>query len=382
MAQTLLQLTEAGLYCAAGDFYIDPWRGVPRAVVTHAHSDHARWGSQKYLASRESEWVLRARLGEIQLETVPYGQPVLLNGVRVSLHPAGHIVGSAQVRVEYKGEVWVVTGDYKIEADPTCTPFELVRCHSFVTESTFGLPIYRWQPQQRVFDEMNAWWRANAAAGKASMVFGYALGKAQRIQAGLDPSIGPIYAHGAVMRMNEAYERTRTHLNTTDTLDTHDTSSHTSDTSPIRALPEVVYAGSDTDVKRKRGETFAGALIVAPPSAAASPWLRRFGDLSTAFVSGWMRIRGARRRRSVDRGFVLSDHADWPGLTETILNTGAERVWVTHGYTAVLARWAEGQGLEAATLQTRFEGDEEEETEQPGSRDDGRGTADDHPTPL
>ena len=333
MAETLLQLTEAGLYCEAGDFFIDPWRGVKRAVVTHAHSDHARWGSQTYLASRESEWVLRARLGEIQLETVAYGEPVNMNGVRVSLHPAGHIVGSAQVRVEYQGEVWVVTGDYKIDPDPTCTPFELVKCHSFVTESTFGLPIYRWQPQQLVFDDMNAWWRANAAAGKASMVFGYSLGKAQRIQAGLDPSIGPIYAHGAVMRMNEAYEHTRTARRDVGT--------------PIRALPKVTYAG---DEKRTRGESFAGALIVAPPSAQATTWLRRFGELSTAFVSGWMRIRGARRRRSVDRGFVLSDHADWPGLTETIVNTGAERVWVTHGYTAVLARWAEGHGLEATDV--------------------------------
>ena len=338
MASDLLQLTPGGLYCPAGDFYIDPWAGVQRAVITHAHADHARPGSGRYLTTRAGESVLRLRLGaEAAIEAVAYGEAVVQQGVRVSLHPAGHILGSAQVRVEFQGEVWVVSGDYKVAADPTCTPFEPIRCHTFVTESTFGLPIYRWPNQAEVLAEVNAWWRGNQEAGKASLLFGYALGKAQRLLAGLDPSIGPIFTHGAVAKVNAAYQA-----------------------AGVR-LPETVHVGS---VGRKG--RWHQALIVAPPSAHGSPWARKFGTASAGFASGWMQIRGTRRRRAVDRGFVLSDHADWPGLLGAIRATGAERVWVTHGYSAVLARWLREQGLDAQVVATRFEGERDDAVEEAG----------------
>src|SRR6185503_3009916 len=268
----LLRLTERGLYCEAGDFYIDPWLPVPRAVITHAHGDHARWGSERYLGSREGGRVLRTRLGpQAVIRDVEFGETIDLDGVRVSLHPAGHVLGSAQVRVEHRGEIWVVSGDYKTEPDPTCTPFEPLRCHTFITESTFGLPIYRWRPQTEVFEDIRGWWRANATAGRASMLFAYALGKAQRLLAGLleDP-VGPIYTHGAVERLNRDYRESGV------------------------ALAPTTYASG-----LSRGHDFSGSLIVAPPSAAGSTWLRRFGALSTGFVSGWMRVRGTRRRRSI-----------------------------------------------------------------------------------
>ncbi len=327
----LLRLSEAGLYCEAGDFYIDPWRPVERAVITHAHGDHARRGSNRYLTTRDGERVLRTRLGdEAIIKSVAYGESLLLNDVRVSLHPAGHILGSAQVRVEHRGEVWVASGDYKIEPDPTCAPFEPVRCHTFITESTFGLPIYHWPPQAEVFESINAWWRANQMAKKASIIYGYALGKAQRLLAGVDASIGPIYTHGAVERLTNDYRETGI------------------------ALPPTTYVGA-------LGKTdWSQALIVAPPSAHATPWMRKFGAVSTGFASGWMRIRGARRQRSVDRGFVMSDHVDWPGLMSTIKATGAEHVWVTHGYTAVVVRWLQEQGLDARIVETRFAGEPED----------------------
>jgi putative mRNA 3-end processing factor len=330
---SLIELGERGLYCPAGDFYIDPWAPVDRAVITHAHSDHARWGSRAYLTSEPGAGVLRTRMGpDAVIRALPYGETIGINGVDVSLHPAGHILGSAQVRVASAGEVWVISGDYKTDAgDPTCAAFEPVRCHTFVSEATFALPIYRWDPQAVTFAEINAWWRANQAAGRASLLLGYALGKAQRLLAGVDPSIGPIFCHGAVERLNHDYRAQGV------------------------ALPPTRYSGDAA-----RGFDWSQALIVAPPSAHGTTWSRRFGDLSAAFASGWMRIRGTRRRRAVDRGFVVSDHADWPGLLAAIAATGAERVWVTHGYTAVLARWLEDQGRQAFIVPTRFEGEQGE----------------------
>src|SRR5262245_24965193 len=213
----LLQLTEAGLYCPEGDFYIDPWQPVERAVITHAHSDHARPGSKKYLTTVEGEAVLRLRVDYAdpadptavrpQIRTLTYGQALDLNGVRLSLHPAGHLLGSAQVRVEQRGEVWVVSGDYKTEVDTTCTPFELVRCHTFITESTFGLPIYRWRPQQEIFAEINSWWRANQDLERTSILYAYALGKAQRILAGLDHSICPLLVPLSIQSFNQDLHR-------------------------------------------------------------------------------------------------------------------------------------------------------------------------------
>jgi putative mRNA 3-end processing factor len=334
----LLTVTERGVYCAAGDFYVDPWAGVDRAVITHAHGDHARWGSRAYLGSREGARVLRTRLGaDARIRSVDWGEPVDVNGVRVSLHPAGHILGSAQVRIEHRGEVWVLSGDYKTEPDPTCTPFEPVPCHTFVTESTFGLPIYRWAPQAQTFAEIRAWWQANADAGRASILFGYALGKAQRLLAGLfDANVGPIYTHGAVETLNRDYRAQGV------------------------ALPPTMHAGL-----APKGTDFGRALIVAPPSAAGSTWLRRFGQSSTAFASGWMRIRGTRRRRSLDRGFVVSDHVDWPSLLSAIEATMAERVWVTHGYREPVVRWLREHGLEAIAIASRWEGEAESDEAAP-----------------
>jgi putative mRNA 3-end processing factor len=332
MSCPLLDLTEAGLYCPSGDFFIDPWRPVNRSVITHAHSDHACFGCGRYLTSRPGEHVLRARLGaEASVVAVEYGRTLDLGGVRVSFHPAGHILGSAQVRLERAGEVAVVSGDYKAEPDATCAPFEPVRCHLFVTESTFGLPIYRWPPQATVFDQINDWWRSNQRAGKASLLLGYALGKSQRLLAGVDASIGPIYAHGAVEKLNRVYR----------------------DCGVV--LPPTPYAGAapkETD--------WSQALILAPPSAHGTSWTRRFGPLSAGFASGWMRIRGTRRRRAIDRGFVLSDHVDWPSLLAAIEATGSERVWVTHGYTGVLVRYLRERGLDATALATRFQGETED----------------------
>jgi putative mRNA 3-end processing factor len=325
----IVEATAKGLYCGAGDFYIDPWQPVARAIVTHAHGDHARPGSDSYLAAAPGLPVLRTRLGdEARIEGLRYGEEREVNGVKVSLHPAGHVLGSSQVRIEHRGEVWVVSGDYKLDPDPTCAPFEPVGCHTFVTESTFGLPIYRWGKPGETFAKIDAWWRANAAAGRASVIFGYAFGKAQRILASVDASIGPIVVHGAVEVLNRGYRECGV------------------------KLPETRMV-SDFEAKKD----FAGALVVAPPSAQSTPWLRRFGDYSDAFASGWMAIRGARRRRAVDQGFVLSDHADWPSLNRAIAATGAERVFVTHGHIGPLVHWLSDIGLEAHAMETRFEGE-------------------------
>ena len=331
----LLTLTDHGLYCAAGDFFIDPWQPVSRAVVTHAHADHARFGSSAYLCASPGAGVLRLRVGaEAIIETQPYDRTTTINGVDVSFHPAGHILGSAQVRVAHGGETWVVSGDYKTDPDPTCAPFEPVACDTFITEATFGLPIYRWPPQTEVFEAIDDWWRANQRTGRASILFAYALGKAQRVLAGVDASIGPLFVHGAVDRLNAAYRDAGV------------------------ALPDCTYVGDAPD-----GIGWSQALIVAPPSAQGTPWLRRFGDQSAAFASGWMRVRGRRRRRAVDRGFVLSDHVDWPGLLSAIAATGAERVLVTHGYTATVVRYLREQGLDAYELATPYADEPGEESD-------------------
>jgi putative mRNA 3-end processing factor len=323
-----------GLYCPAGDFHIDPWRPVARAVVTHAHADHARRGHGAYLASADSAGVLRARLGEITLQPLAYGETVFIRGVSVSLHPAGHVLGSAQVRIEHGGQVWVVSGDYFVgshgDANATCRPFEPVRCDCFITESTFGLPVFRWRPQAEVLAEVNAWWRGNAETGRASLLMAYSLGKAQRLIAGVETSIGPIAVHGAVEPLNRAYREAGVVLPPTFTLET---------------LPEPAL------LRR--------ALVIAPPAVHGSAWARRLGEHGDAFASGWMQLRGARRRQGVDRGFVLSDHADWPGLQRAIAATGAERVIVTHGYEAVMVRWLQQQGLQAGSFSTEYGDDDE-----------------------
>ena len=332
---SLISLTARGLHCKQGDFYIDPWKPVSRAVVTHAHADHTYRGSQKYLVPKAGEWVSRIRIGEdATIETLSYRETIDINGVKVSFHPAGHILGSAQVRVEYKGEIWVISGDYKLTPDATCEPFEPVKCHHFVTEATFGLPVYRWQESEAVFGEISDWWRRNRENGKASVIFAYSLGKAQRILNGIDRSIGPIFTHGAVERLTQAYRESGVDL------------------------PKTTYAGAVENKKE-----FDGSLIVAPPSAQqAVGWLRRFGKHSTGFASGWMAVRGARRQRAVDRGFVLSDHADWPELMTAIAGAEAETVYVTHGFSPEVVRWLNENDQHAVELKTKFVGDDADDT--------------------
>ena len=325
----MVVVRKEGLYCVPGQFYIDPWRPVERAVITHAHGDHARAGHGHYLSSAAGLQVLRSRLGEIHVDGLEYGAKVVHNGVAISLHPAGHVLGSSQVRMEHRGEVWVASGDYKVEPDRTCAPFEAVRCDTFITESTFGLPVYRWQGERDIFDDMNSWWRKNAGEGRCSVVFAYAFGKAQRILSGLDPSIGPIVCHGAAEPLNQVYRAAGV------------------------ALPPTVMVTALDKAELKK------ALVIAPPSASGSPWMKRFGDYSDSFASGWMLLRGARRRRGVDRGFVLSDHADWPGLMSAIAATGAQRIIVTHGSIPVMVRWLRQLGLDASGFDTEY-GDEDE----------------------
>jgi putative mRNA 3-end processing factor len=327
MATPLIQETPAGLYCEIGDFYIDPSRRVPRAVVTHAHADHARPGSRKYLAAKEGRRVLRNRLGpSAEIEALPYGETRLINEVKLSFHPAGHILGSAQVRVEHRGEVWVVSGDYKTEPDATCATFEHIRCHTFITESTFGLPIYCWPTQQEIFADINRWWKQCRDDGKPAVLLAYSLGKAQRLIAGVDPAIGPIYCHLAVQQLNEEYRASGVDL-------------------PKTWLPAQAPARKD----------WGGVLIIAPPSTANSTWLSTFRNASIAMVSGWMLTRKTQRSRSVETGFPLSDHADWPGLLKAIEETQAEQILVTHGQIGSMVQWLNANGRNARALKVEVE---------------------------
>jgi putative mRNA 3-end processing factor len=337
----VIEPTESGLYCAAGRFYIDPWTPVERAVITHAHGDHLTPGSRAYLCSDASRRLVEQRLGAgSPVTAVPYGEPVTLDGVRVSFHPAGHILGSAQVRVEHHGEVWVASGDYKRSPDVTCAPFEPQRCHAFITEATFALPVFRWDPPEQTVRDICDWWDEMRIAGRASILFGYALGKSQRVLAELTRCTDrPVYVHGSLVDTIEAYRAAGVAMVPT-----------------LRATAEA------------RGRSFAGELIVAPLSARGSVWMRRFGDHSSAFASGWMRVRGARRRRAYDRGFALSDHADWEGLLATVRETGAERIFVTHGYTNELSRFLVEQGVDARPWRTQYEGEPEAAEAAPAGR--------------
>lgn len=426
-----------GLYCVPGDFYIDPSYGVERAVITHAHGDHARTGSEHYLATAASEHVLQSRLGNIKLQTLNYGQQIKIKDTTVSLHPAGHVLGSAQVRVEYRGEIWVASGDYKLAPDPTCSPFESVRCHTFITESTFGLPIYRWPQNEEITQQIALWWQSNAANGRASVLFCYSFGKAQRLLAMLahyydadkgccesdktphdqitENSMlnntfsgafpGPIYCHGAVNTLNNAYRAAGVALPFTqyvsDDIRNH-TGSHTPSAASkkqaktnanhlkqeIKATDEnqlsenqLIQSALETDNRSENIDShltekynkpksthnqtktnYSQALILAPPSAAGSTWLRRFGDYSDGFASGWMAVRGARRRRGVDRGFVLSDHADWPSLNQAIDASGAQQIIVTHGQIAALVRWLKEKGLDAKSFTRESKSFEEDDS--------------------
>jgi putative mRNA 3-end processing factor len=329
----MLKFDSNGIFCPPANVYIDPWKPVARAIITHAHSDHARWGSQHYLAHHESIPVLRLRLGaDISVQGLSYGEILDINGVQISLHPAGHIIGSAQVRIEYKGEIWVVSGDYKLQHDDVSEPFEPVRCHHFITESTFGLPIYNFPSPEQVHADINQWWSSNRAAGKNSVIIGYALGKAQRIMHHLEEQ-GRIFTHGAVRNVNRVLMENGLQL-------------------PDSA-PAIEFNKKED----------AGSIIVAPPSAIGTSWLKRFEPFSLGICSGWMQLRGARRRRGGDRGFVMSDHCDWQQLNEAVRATGAENVYVTHGYKSVYARFLrEEMGLRAVEVETLYEGENIEES--------------------
>lgn len=326
---TLITVRPEGLYCEAGGFFVDPWRSVDTALITHAHSDHARSGSAHYVAHHVSQGILRKRLGDtIDLHGVEYGEKLKLGNTWVSFHPAGHVLGSAQVRVERGDEVWVISGDYKRCLDPTCTPFEVVPCNAFITEATFGLPIYRWQTGEATCREIYDWWQSDLDS--PSLLFCYAFGKAQRVLSELTQFTDkPVYVHGAIHVLNEIYRQAGVKL--VETISTSE-------------MP--------------RSHKFKGDLVLAPPSAHRSSWMKRFPKPQTAFASGWMAVRGARRRRGYERGFVLSDHADWQSLVNTVLQTGATQVYVTHGQTDVLSRYlTETYGLNALPLKTLFEGE-------------------------
>ena len=325
---SLLEFTTKGIYCPTAKIYIDPWKPVDYALITHGHSDHSRWGHKHYLCTHPAKSVIKYRLGSIKIESIGYGEVKTINGVRFSFHPAGHIIGSAQIKVEYKGEVWVVSGDYKLENDGLATPFAPIKCHTFITESTFGLPVYKWKSQASIFEDINQWWASNQASGKVSVLTGYALGKAQRILMGLDPSNGPIFTHGAVENINEVFRKDGYRL--------HDTT-------------RIVQGMGPKD--------FKGAIVIATPSAIGTAWMKKFKSYSIGMASGWMTLRGARRRRGADRGFVLSDHADWEGLNTAIKATGAQTIYVTHGYTSIFANWLKEQGYQAYEVSTAYEGE-------------------------
>jgi putative mRNA 3-end processing factor len=330
-----LSESASGLFCERGGFHVDPWQPVDRALITHAHGDHARPGSAAYLCAAPSEALLRRRLGaDTRIESVPYGTRLTIGQVQVSFHPAGHVLGSAQIRLESPDGIWVVSGDYKRAPDPTCAPFEPIRCDTFITESTFGLPIYRWDDTAVVIDDIARWWRGNGDDGRTSVLFCYTLGKAQRLLAELmRVTDRPVYVHGMMTAMIDAYREAGVAM--------------------LPVLPVIEPARG----KRSTAASFAGELVLAPLSARGTPWIRRLGEISDAFASGLMRVRGIRRQRAFDRGFVLSDHADWPALLQTVADTGASHVFATHGHAEPFARYLSARGLPSATMRTAWEGE-------------------------
>ncbi|WP_121667263.1 ligase-associated DNA damage response exonuclease [Mesonia aquimarina] len=332
MKTPLLAFNQKGIYCEAADVYLDPWKPVKKAIISHGHADHSRWGHQQYITHHTNVPIIKHRLGDISVTGKGWNEIFTINGVKFSLHPAGHIIGSAQIRVEHKGEVWVFTGDYKTEDDGIAVPYEVVKCHTFITECTFGLPAFKWIPQQQVFNDINTWWQQNQDDGRTSVLFGYSLGKAQRLLKHLDTSIGKIYTHGAVENMTEVVRE-------------------------LVDLPPTEKITRDT-----KKEDIKGNIVIAPPSTHGTPWIKKMVPYVTASASGWMTFRGARRRRAIDKGFVLSDHCDWQGLLTSIKATGAEKIICTHGYTDIFSRFLAEQGYDARTEQTQYEEENAEES--------------------
>jgi len=327
MRKPLLEFTDKGIYCNEAKVYLDPWKPVDKAIISHGHADHSRYGHQQYITHHYNVPIIAHRLGDINVMGKEWGETFIINNVKFSLHPAGHIIGSSQIRVEHKGEVWVFTGDYKTEDDGISTPYEVVKCNTFITECTFGLPAFKWIPQKEVFHNINQWWAENQKEGKTSVLFGYSLGKAQRLLKYLNPEIGKIYTHGAIENMTKVLR-------------------------PLVDFPETTLITRET-----KKEALLGNMVLAPPSAHGSTWIRKMVPYVTASASGWMTFRGARRRRAVDKGFVLSDHCDWQGLLESIKATGAEKVICTHGYTEIFSRYLREIGYDARTEETQYEGE-------------------------
>lgn len=328
----LISFTEKGLYCQKGDFYVDPWKPVDRAVITHAHSDHAYYGHKYYLCHNYTKPILQLRLGDNNYQTVGWDEPIYLNGIKISLHPAGHIIGSSQVRIEVDGDVWVISGDYKTEDDCISGNFEPISCNTFITESTFGLPIYKWKPQQEIYNNIITWINKNKENGKTSVILAYSLGKAQRVLQAIRETTQTIFAHSAVFNMQQMLIENGWNL------------------TPVeRVTPETPK------------ELLKGTVVIAPPSADGTPWMKKFNPHSVGVCSGWMQVRGNARRRNVDAGFALSDHADWDGLLQTVKATGAERVFVTHGFQSAFSRYINEQNISlAAEVKTQY-GNEDEE---------------------
>ncbi|MBJ3777733.1 ligase-associated DNA damage response exonuclease [Acuticoccus mangrovi] len=329
-SEPLLTLTPEGLYCPRGRFHIDPIRPVPRAVITHGHADHARPGHGSVLATPETLAIMAIRYGEgftTTRQPTPYGEPVTVDGLGVSLHPAGHIRGSAQVLIDRGGHRAVVSGDYKRQSDPTAASFELVPCHLFVTEATFALPVFRHPDAAdevaKLLDSLSLF------PDRPHLVGAYALGKAQRVIALLRAAghHAPIYLHGALQRLTDHY------------------------------VEAGVDLGRLEPVKEVEPKTLGGSITLCPPSALADRWSRRFGDPVTGFASGWMRVRARARQRGVELPLVISDHADWEDLCTTIVETGAEAVWVTHGQEDALVHWATQAGIDARPLRLLGYGD-------------------------
>jgi putative mRNA 3-end processing factor len=330
----LITFTNKGIYCEQGDFYIDPWRPVNLAVTTHGHADHVKWGNNAYLCHELTKPILQHRLGaDLNIQTLPYNEEISINGVRLSLFPAGHVIGSSQIRLEYKGEVCVVSGDYKVEYDGISTAFEPVKCHTFVSESTFGLPIYKWQPQQQIFKQITDWVSDNRDKGKTSVLVAYSLGKAQRLIKNLD-QCGNIYVHNSIANLNDGFLRAGVDLPET-----------------IRISPEI------------KKETLQQGLVIVPPALADGKWIKTLQNAATGVCSGWMRVRAGRRWRSADAGFALSDHADWPGLLEAIKATEAEKVYVTHGFTSTFSKYLNEIGIASEEVKTQYGSDEDETPE-------------------
>lgn len=327
----LISFTNKGVYCKQGDFYIDPWRPVNLAVTTHGHSDHVKWGNKAYLCHELTSPILKQRLGDLNIETLPYGKQISINGVKISLFPAGHVIGSAQVRLEYKGEVCVVSGDYKVTDDGISTAFEPVKCNTFVSESTFGLPIYKWQPQQLILDQIRDWISGNQDKQKTSVLVAYSLGKAQRLVAGL-AGYRPVYVHNSIANLNDAFKAVGVNL------------------------PETIRITAETSK-----EDLQKGIVIVPPALAEGRWIKTLTNAATGLCSGWMQVRAGRRWRSADAGFALSDHADWPGLLSAIKATEAEKVFVTHGYSATFAKYLNEIGIEAEEVKTQYGNEDDDE---------------------